>query len=210
MGLEQLRTDVVRALRLLGGGKWVRAYANRPGEPRRALVQLSKYRHDALPIGWDVLELLRGSGYVAPMSRLRGGASRYGLTPAGRAAVAEDAAARKSPILVVDDDQSIRDFLREALEFEGWHVVEATDGNAALELVGSAEPCVILLDMRMPRMNGWEFAAAYRARHDLRAPIVVMTAAQDAAAWAREVQADATLPKPFDLDAVYAVIRRFC
>jgi two-component system chemotaxis response regulator CheY len=67
-------------------------------------------------------------------------------------------------------------------------------------------PDVILLDMRMPVMDGWAFAAAYRERPEPRAPIVVLTAARDAAQYAGEIQAAAFLAKPFELRSLRRVI----
>jgi len=114
-----------------------------------------------------------------------------------------------SSVLVVDDDPSIRDFVEAALEEEGYGVLSAADGQAALKLVGR-QPCAVLLDMRMPVLDGWGFAAAYRQRPGARAPIVVMTAAENAAAWAEEIGAQGVLAKPFRLDDLLAIVARHC
>lgn len=114
------------------------------------------------------------------------------------------------PILVVDDDPAIRALVVEALTDDGYPVVQAADGFEALALVGSADPCLVLLDMRMPVMDGWAFARAYREQGGRRAPVVVMTAARDAHAWAAEIGADGALPKPFDLTELVEVVERFC
>jgi CheY-like chemotaxis protein len=64
-------------------------------------------------------------------------------------------------VLIVDDDPEIRESMRMVLEDEGYHVREAADGVAALdELHRDQQPCVVLLDLMMPRMNGWEFLGA--------------------------------------------------
>ena len=84
---DRLRSDVHRALTLLDGGMWVRVAA-RAGEPERAGVQLSKYAADQLPIGLDVLEIMRAARYVVPGRRLPGGDRRFDMTAAGRAALA--------------------------------------------------------------------------------------------------------------------------
>lgn len=73
-----------RALALLAEGKWVRVALDNGRHPCAA-VQLSKHRADVVPIGLDVLELLRARGYVAPGRGLPGGDWRFDLTPAGRA-----------------------------------------------------------------------------------------------------------------------------
>lgn len=114
------------------------------------------------------------------------------------------------PVLVVDDDVAIRSMVREALTDEGIAVVEASDGSQALAILDSVAPCLILLDMRMPGMDGWSFARAYRARTGPRAPVVVITAARDARGWANEIAADGVLPKPFDLIELIETVERFC
>jgi CheY-like chemotaxis protein len=69
-------------------------------------------------------------------------------------------------------------------------------------------PALVLLDMRMPGMNGWEFAREFRSRHGRAAPIVVVTAAEDARSRAEEIEADGWLAKPFDLEDVLAIAKR--
>jgi CheY-like chemotaxis protein len=116
------------------------------------------------------------------------------------------------PVLVVDDDAAIRRVVAAALADEGYAVVQAADGDAALAAVRAAPPCLILLDMRMPGMDGWEFARRYRALlpppPGPSAPLVCVTAAVDAAAWGAQVGAAATVGKPFDLDDLLAVVAR--
>lgn len=116
--------------------------------------------------------------------------------------------ADRGPVLIVDDDESIRTLLRLTLEDEGYEVVEAADGAQALDEVQRRSPLLILLDMRMPGMNGWAFAAAYRTLPGPHAPILVMTAAQDAAASARDIGAEDHLAKPFELDEVLRAVAR--
>jgi CheY-like chemotaxis protein len=112
-----------------------------------------------------------------------------------------------SSILVVDDDLSIRHTVSEILEMEGYAVVTASDGAEALAMVEQSRPALVLLDMRMPVMDGWGFARAVQAR-GFQLPILVMTAAQDARRWAQEIGADGYLAKPFDLlDLLNAVER---
>ena len=103
-------------------------------------------------------------------------------------------------MLVVDDDKGIRDFMLTVLADEGYDVAEATDGQEALDRCARARPDVILLDMRMPVMDGWEFARTYRERPGPHAPIVIVTAALDVAKDAKDIGADGFLAKPFQLD----------
>lgn len=111
-------------------------------------------------------------------------------------------------VLVVDDDPSITAAVRDSLEYEGYRVTTASNGVEALRHVELDPPGLILLDMRMPGMNGWEFAERYRAT-GLNAPVVVMTAAANARSWAEEIHADAVLPKPFSLDDLFATVSQW-
>jgi GAF domain-containing protein/CheY-like chemotaxis protein len=84
---------------------------------------------------------------------------------------------RDRPVLVVDDDAGLRQLLRRMLEPEGYVVVEAENGRAALERLSEVRPSVVLLDLMMPEMDGFEFVAEFRRHEAWRAiPIVVVTA----------------------------------
>src|ERR687886_1893660 len=93
-------------------------------------------------------------------------------------------------VLVVEDQRDIRDFVALVLESEGYRVSTADNGAVALEQVAREPVDVVLLDMRMPVMDGWAFARAYRERPGPHSPIVVLTASRKAADWAAEVEAD--------------------
>lgn len=109
-------------------------------------------------------------------------------------------------VLVVEDDESIRQFIEMALNDDGFEVAVAEEGAAALEEVARFRPEVILLDMRMPGVDGWSFAQAYRASPQPRAPILVLTAARSAEASAAEIEADAFLAKPFELSELLRIL----
>ena len=80
-------------------------------------------------------------------------------------------------MLVVDDDVALRQLLRRMLEPEGYAVVEAENGRVALERLRDVSPSLILLDLMMPEMDGFEFVAEFRRHEAWRAiPIVVITA----------------------------------
>ena len=84
---------------------------------------------------------------------------------------------RDHPVLVVDDDATLRQLLRRMLEPEGYTVVEAENGRVALERLRGVAPSVILLDLMMPEMDGFEFVAEFRRHEPWRGiPIVVITA----------------------------------
>lgn len=112
-----------------------------------------------------------------------------------------------SRILVVDDDPAIRGMVSDVLDFEGYPVEAVADGEEALQAILRVRPGLVLLDMRMPVLDGWGVAAELR-RLGVRVPVVVMTAAQDAYRWAREIGADAYLAKPFDLPELLSVVHR--
>lgn len=109
-------------------------------------------------------------------------------------------------ILIIDDDEGILEFIGEALTDEGYQVMTTTNGAEALERIAQSPPDLILLDMRMPVMDGWQFAQAYRETPGPHAPIIVITAARDAAASAAEIGAEGYLAKPFSLDDLSRVV----
>jgi CheY-like chemotaxis protein len=112
------------------------------------------------------------------------------------------------PVLVVDDDPAIRDAVRDVLEAAGIPVVTAQDGAEALRQVLVEAPRLVLLDMRMPVMDGWGFADALRA-HGVELPVVVMTAATDAGRWAEEIGARGFVAKPFAVAELVSAVERY-
>lgn len=113
------------------------------------------------------------------------------------------------PILVVDDDEAILSSIEIILSDEGYQVIVAANGKEALACLDHHVPRLILLDMKMPIMDGWTFAAAYRERPAPHAPIVVMTAAKDSQSRAAEVNAEGAIEKPFDIDQLIQIVRQF-
>jgi CheY-like chemotaxis protein len=114
----------------------------------------------------------RGLGYAL-------GAAEYLTKPLDRERLL--AAVRKHrrdlPVLVVDDDPVVRELLRRQLEAEGYRVSEAGDGRAALARLREAVPGVILLDLMMPEMDGFELMEAMRREAGWASiPVVVLTA----------------------------------
>ncbi|NJN17103.1 MAG: response regulator [Oscillochloris sp.] len=110
-------------------------------------------------------------------------------------------------ILIIDDDPAIRATLTEVLEDEGYSVAAVTNGAEGLSAVEAERPKVILLDMRMPVLDGWGFTKALRSR-GISLPILVMTAAQDSQRWSQEIGAAGVLAKPFDLVDLLDVIEQ--
>ena len=116
---------------------------------------------------------------------------------------------KSKTIFVVEDDPEISFVLSELLEAEGFKVQVAENGVVALELVQKyGVPNLILLDMIMPKMNGWEFAKEFAANYDHLCPIIAMTAAADAKQRAKDINAADLIEKPFDFDKFLETIKK--
>jgi len=109
-------------------------------------------------------------------------------------------------VLVVDDDPDILDALSEILEVEGYEVQRARNGREALQRLEHAPPDLVLLDLMMPVMDGWEFARSLDP--DARPPIIVLSADRNVSVKAQEIGALGWLAKPFELSELLAVVRR--
>jgi CheY-like chemotaxis protein len=114
----------------------------------------------------------------------------------------------EGPILVVDDDPTILATVSEVLDMEGFAVMTATNGAEALVAVEQTVPSLVLLDMRMPVLDGWGFMRAVRER-GLTLTVVAMTAAADARRWGREIGAHGVLAKPFDIDELVRAVQQW-
>ena len=113
-------------------------------------------------------------------------------------------------VLVVDDDADIRDSLREVLEDEGYEVTCVANGREALDFLrsDSPQPCVILLDLMMPVMDGWQFRREQKANPDIsNIPLIVITATGN-----RPVLIDAAelVLKPLELARLFEAVERYC
>ena len=143
--------------------------------------------------GWGVLAALKNDPALAAIpvvmlsimdERNLGyslGAAEYLTKPIERAQLSAVLARyRRAPgagVLVVEDDGATRAVLRRALEKEGWKVSEAENGRVGLERVAAETPALILLDLMMPEMDGFEFLDGLRAGHPVSPPpVVVITA----------------------------------
>ena len=112
-------------------------------------------------------------------------------------------------VLVVDDDPDILEALSEILEAEGYSVARARNGHDALERL-TPPPRLVLLDLMMPVMDGWEFARRLRQRGDAasKVPIIVLSADRNVSAKAREIGAVGYLAKPFELGDLLQLVRQ--
>ena len=111
-------------------------------------------------------------------------------------------------ILIVEDEKELREMMCEALELSGYQVVAAGEGAAALDAIGRIESvCLVLLDLLMPGMNGWDFFKELRARPEYSAvPVVIHSSATSAA----PEGATRVLTKPVELTRLLEVVREFC
>lgn len=118
--------------------------------------------------------------------------------------------AEAAKVLVVDDDRMVLTSTRLILESAGFRVVALDRGDAAVEAARRERPDVMLLDVMMPELDGWEILGRLRAHPDTRSiPVVIFTAREHARGrrLARELGAADYVPKPFETDALLRVLR---
>jgi CheY-like chemotaxis protein len=120
-------------------------------------------------------------------------------------------------VLIVEDDSDTREMLAAFLASEGFHAVAAEDGLEALHLLRTVRrraprtPCLVLLDLTMPRLGGQEFRRAQLGDPTVASvPVAVMSGAIDLERRAQDLGAVASIPKPIDFDALRDVVRRYC
>ena len=117
----------------------------------------------------------------------------------------------RCPVLVVDDDDAIRDALSMILEDEGYVVETAGNGRDALQyLQAGSRPCLIVLDLKMPIMTGQEFRVEQQRDAVLSTIPVAVISAHIVPGTKPEVDADAFLPKPIDYDDFLETVANYC
>ncbi len=120
-------------------------------------------------------------------------------------------------VLIVEDDPETREMLRQLLATQGFYALAAEDGLEALHLLRTVRhrapkaPCLVLLDLKMPRLGGNEFRRAQLGDPTVaNVPIAIMSGASDLHERAEAMGAVATLAKPLDVDRLIEVVRRYC
>jgi CheY-like chemotaxis protein len=114
-------------------------------------------------------------------------------------------------VLIVEDDDDVRGALAAFLEGEGYRVLEASDGAAGLRELRARSVCLVLLDLWMPGMNGWEFRAEQVKDAALAdVPVVVITADHAAAGQAAALGVSGFMLKPVELPALLDYVARYC
>ena len=113
-------------------------------------------------------------------------------------------------VLVVEDEPYLCDLIADVLEAEGHTTRKASNGLDALEMVAERKPELVLLDLMMPVMDGWEFMTELRANPAWRdVPVVIITAVYDVAKSQNITEARAVITKPFDIEQLSDVVRRY-
>ncbi|NCN69617.1 MAG: response regulator, partial [Betaproteobacteria bacterium] len=123
-------------------------------------------------------------------------------------------AAPKVPlVLVVDDSITVRRVTQRLLKREGFRVALAADGLQALEMLQAEKPSVVLTDIEMPRMDGFDLVRNIRNdAHLVGMPIIMITSriAEKHRDYARELKVDHYLGKPYPEDELIALVRQYC
>ena len=112
-------------------------------------------------------------------------------------------------ILVVDDDNNLAEFFSEGLIKEGYEVAVANDGEEALEKVEKEKPDIVILDLMMPKLNGFEVLLKMRQKYKKWIPVIISSAEKDMVSVkkAYDMEADHYLTKPCGLDTVLKGVR---
>lgn len=115
----------------------------------------------------------------------------------------------KLKVLVADDEPALRKLLKTNMELEGYETLEAANGAEVLESVRRDNPDIILLDIMMPVMDGWEVLTELAANPEYSQKVILVSAkaSDDAQLQGWELGADEYITKPFDLDALLERVR---
>ena len=113
-------------------------------------------------------------------------------------------------VLIVDDDVAIRKMLVEALSLEGFHTETARDGREALEVLEQSKRWIILLDLMMPVMDGWQVCRYLSEHPELRQRCsIILMSAGEKLEQARDLKVEGYLAKPFDIEQLLECLEPF-
>jgi two-component system, chemotaxis family, chemotaxis protein CheY len=114
-------------------------------------------------------------------------------------------------VLVVDDEVDLQEAICEVLEAEGYATSRASNGIEALDCLRKVPTCVVLLDLTMPVMDGWEFRRRQLGDEALaKIPVVLVTADGNAREKAEKISAQGFLQKPFRPDDLLRTVAGYC
>ena len=117
------------------------------------------------------------------------------------------------PVLVIEDHADTRHMVEEYLKLQGIPVVGAENGLQGLSALREHSPCLILLDLSMPVMDGWRFRQEQQRLPDgelAGVPILVLSALSDCERHAQTLGAVDVIPKPIDFDRMLVIVRQYC
>lgn len=117
------------------------------------------------------------------------------------------------PVLVIEDHEDTRHMVQTALEFNGYSTVGAANGLRGLQELEQHRPCLILLDLSMPIMDGWTFRKEQLDLADKElasVPVIVLSALTDCQEHGRKLGAADVIPKPVDMDRMVRVVQQHC
>lgn len=163
-------------------------------------IDLSKFIEGlTYEVGTTLANYLLSQGWAVPAN-------------AGHAVLPLNRTLHRPSVLIVEDDEDTRQILAQLLEFHGWPAHVAADGAEGLEALERYRPSLILLDLAMPRMNGFEFRARQRELADRRlasTPVVVVSAVHDAPSYKESMNAADVVVKPFEADRLLKAVESF-
>jgi DNA-binding response OmpR family regulator len=114
------------------------------------------------------------------------------------------------PVVIADDDPDIREMVRTALQLDGFHVLEASNGQTAWELILARRPVVVLVDVQMPGIGGLELIARIKAHGYNETKVILFTGGMATEKQAQMAGADAYVTKSAPLSELRAAVRRLC
>jgi CheY-like chemotaxis protein len=118
-----------------------------------------------------------------------------------------------APVLVIEDHDDTREMVQQFLEWSGFPTVVAPNGFVGLTALREHRPCLILLDLTMPVMDGWTFRAEQQQLKDASlagVPVLLLSAMPDCDIYANELGCADVIPKPVNFEQMLRVVRQHC